>query len=87
MSENKKISTVNIVELIDASNANVAVHSFVDDDEGNRQAEQKMFELAKKNGYKGDAKNSDEFMDDEGETWCKNGPDAIDGYMVLITHS
>lgn len=74
----KKIQTVNVLEIIDKDNNNIAIHSFIDDDEGNRQAELRMFECAEENGFEG---THDEFMDNWGDTY-ENG-----SYTVLITHS
>lgn len=77
-----ELKVVTVLELIDTENAYVSVNAFTDDDEGNRQAEKLMFTLAKENGYVGFAKNSDEFMEEEGDCWQNNS-----GYIVLITHS
>ena len=77
-----ELKVVTVLELIDTENANVSVNAFTDDDEGNRQAEELMFTLAKENGYVGSAKNLDEFMEEEGDCWQNNS-----GYTVLITHS
>ncbi len=77
-----KIHAVNVLEIIDPDTCNVSIRSFTDDKEGNRQAEELMFKLAKENGYIGSAKNSDEFLDEEGETWSNSS-----NYSVIITHS
>jgi hypothetical protein len=84
----QKIKTVNVVECIRkpaflqlSDSDQITIHSFCDNDEGNKEAEELYFEIAKKNGYKGDATNVDEFFDDEGDYW------ALGDYSVSIIHS
>jgi len=76
----QKIQTVNVVEYKRATD-DMSVHSFNDNDEGNKEAEELYFSLAKENGYTGDATNVDEFYDDEGDCW------ALGDYSVSIIHS
>jgi len=75
-----KLQTVNVIEIKNDDFQSIV--SFSDDEEGNRQAEEQMFKIAKENGYTGTANNADEFMDDEGDYWENES-----GYKVLITHS
>lgn len=74
----QKIQTVNVVEDADGS---ISVHSFHDNNEGNKEAEETFFRVAKENGYVGSATNADEFYDDEGDCW------EAGTYKVYIVHS
>lgn len=76
----QKIQTVNVVEYTQSTD-NMKIHSFHDNDEGNKEAEELYFQLAKENGYVGTATNVDEFYDDEGDCW------VLGDYSVLIVHS
>lgn len=76
----QKVQTVNVVEYIQSSDA-TTIHSFHDNDEGNKEAEELYFQIAKENGYVGTATNPDEFYDDEGDYWSSGD------YSVSIIHS
>ncbi len=66
---NQKVQVINVIEIMDKENNNISITSFNDNEEGNNQAEQLMFELAKENGYIGSARNADEFFDDYLGLW------------------
>ncbi|HMW10667.1 MAG TPA: hypothetical protein PJ987_09500 [Bacteroidia bacterium] len=74
----QKIQTVNVIEDADGA---ISVHSFHDNDEGNKEAEEAFFRVAQENGYVGSATNADEFCDDEGDCW------EAGTYKVYIVHS
>lgn len=74
----QKVHTINVVEDVDGS---ISVHSFYDNAEGNKEAEEAFFSIAKQNGYVGSATNADEFCDDEGDCW------EAGTYKVYLVHS
>jgi hypothetical protein len=76
----QKIQTVNVIEHIKSSET-ITIHSFHDNDEGNKESEELYFKIAKENGYIGTATNADEFYDDEGDCWSSGD------YSVAIIHS
>lgn len=78
----QKIKTVNVVECVQSNKSNsITIHSFCDNDEGNKEAEELYFSIAKENGYTGNATNVDEFFDDEGDFW------GLGDYSVCVIHS
>ncbi len=78
----QKVQTVNVVEIIDPTDLHISVTSFLDNDEGNREAEELMFKLAKENGYLGHAQNSEQFIEEFADSWSSRYE-----YSVVITHS
>jgi hypothetical protein len=71
-----KVNTVNVIEYV--TDSVIAVHSFLDNPEGNKEAEDVFSRCAKENGAE-DSDLKDYALEDG---MYENG-----GYQVFLTHS